>query len=890
MSFNVRNQNVFSFSDLVSNLKLVDPIAIGWQPDKTNQGAYSIAIGSESGTINQGTFAVAIGYKAAQYNQGSNAIALGKNAGQTSQGSETIAIGDTAGQYQQKDFALALGTNAGQNNQGTSAIAIGSNAAYLNQSNNAIAIGTLSGFNSQRVNAIALGNSAGQNNQGSGAISIGMTSGQTNQGLGAIALGNSAGQNNQGSGAISIGMTSGQTNQGLGAIALGENAGNLNQGLNAIAIGKNAGYSNQHNNSIILNASGDVLNSTTNNGFYVSPINTAIKSKVLYYNTENKEITYGGAPGQQFYYLDFMNTIMYPTEQTGAQVTNTLTPASGIPTPPPQPIVVVPGSFNFTVGSGGSFPDLQTALASASVTDGMNLQMLAGTYTIPDVGITISKQVGLWGVGANSVVLQTNATGTAPVTAINITVPNVTLYGMTLRHRRTTNISVETCIRFAGAGNSGLSGIVIASCTIEFMEFGIIAYGDGFQIRDSTLSYTSGTNTTRRCIGVYRSTGNSFITGNTILNNNASGNLRFIQITSAAGINEIVSGTLVVRNNVQDIHSGLHQFFNQDSFASTGNNTFTLYFDQNNTNETSAFVVLVSGTNSGNIFNQIVLVNNTCSNIHGKGILAVDGTGAFRSIGSLPVVVAKDVVANTAWLGTFAPAPGSMANYVGYNAATTSSVNVSLSVVDGLAVVSSILAEVPIGTWNLEVYASSPSGSVLSYSFGYTNANGYGGSQFQVLNSGTITIDSTTIQSYPISFSTPFNTQPIYNPLRLRFEVGLVGSTGSIVLYSRDLTNSIIQSPSVNNSAWTLTGSRFISNVPLNFSTTNVVLFPRVLFSAPPKIVCSANALTGSAAANADSVLCSVESVSTTSFTLRLRNLNTTSDASIFNVNFTAQQ
>jgi hypothetical protein len=585
-----------------------------------------------------------------------------------------------------------------------------------------------------------------------------------------------------------------------------------------------------------------------------------------------------------------MNTIMYPTEQTGAQVTNTLTPASGIPTPPPQPIVVVPGSFNFTVGSGGSFPDLQTALASASVTDGMNLQMLAGTYTIPDVGITISKQVGLWGVGANSVVLQTNATGTAPVTAINITVPNVTLYGMTLRHRRTTNISVETCIRFAGAGNSGLSGIVIASCTIEFMEFGIIAYGDGFQIRDSTLSYTSGPNGTRRCIGVYRSTGNSFITGNTILNNNASGNLRFIQITSAAGINEIVSGTLVVRNNVQDIHSGLHQFFNQDSFASTGNNTFTLYFDQNNTNETSAFVVLVSGVNSGNIFNQIVLVNNTCSNIHGKGILAVDGTGAFRSIGSLPVVVAKDVVANTAWLGTFAPAPGSMANYVGYNAATTSSVNVSLSVVDGLAVVSSILAEVPIGTWNLEVYASSPSGSVLSYSFGYTNANGYGGSQFQVLNSGTITIDSTTIQSYPISFSTPFNTQPIYNPLRLRFEVGLVGSTGSIVLYSRDLTNSIIQSPSVNNSAWTLTGSRFISNVPLNFSTTNVVLFPRVLFSAPPKIVCSANALTGSAAANADSVLCSVESVSTTSFTLRLRNLNTTSDASIFNVNFTAQQ
>jgi hypothetical protein len=859
MSFNVRNQNVFSFSDLVSNLKLVDPIAVGWQPDKTNQGAFSIAIGSEVGTINQGTFALAIGYQAAQYNQGSNAIALGVYAGQTSQGSETIAIGDTAGRYQQKPFAIALGTNSGQNNQGTAAIAIGSNAAYSNQSNHAIAIGTMSGFNNQATNAIALGNSSGQNSQNANSISIGATAGQTNQGLNAIALGLGAGQNNQGS--------------------------------NAIALGSGAGQNNQHANSIILNASGNILNSTTNNGFYVSPINTAIKSKVLYYNTDSKEITYGGAPGQQFYYLDFMDTIMYPTEQTGTQVTNTLTPTSGIPTPPVQPIVVVPGSFNYTVGTAGSFPDLQTALASPLVTNGMNLQMLAGTYTIPDTtGITISKQVGLWGVGANSVVLQTTATGSAPVTAINITVPNVTLFGITFRHRKTTNISAETCIRFAGAGNSGLSGIVIASCTIEFMEFGIIAYGDSFQIRDSILSYTSVSNGTRRSIGVYRSTGNSFITGNTILNNNAAGNLRFIQITSAAGINEIVSGTLVVRNNTQDIYSGLHQFFNQDSFASTGNNAFTLYFDQNNTNETSAFVVLVSGVNSGNIFNQIVLVNNTCSNIHGKGILAIDGSGAFRSIGSLPVVVAKDVVANTAWLGTFAPAPGSMANYVGYNAATTSSVNISLSVVDGLAVVSSILAEIPIGSWNLEIFASSPTGSVLSYSFGYTNANGYGGSQFQVLNSGTLTIDSTTIKSYPISFSTPINTQPIYNPLRLRFEVGLVGSTGSIVLYSRDLTNSIIQSPSVNNSSWTLTGSRFISNVATNSSTTNIVSFPRVLFSAPPKIVCSVNAITGSAAANADWVLSSVESVSITSFTLRLRNLNTTTDASIFNVNFIAQQ
>jgi microcystin-dependent protein len=170
--FNIRNQNQFSFSDLTANLKFIDIIELGYQPNKTNSGAHSIAIGTETGINNQGTFSISIGYQAGQNNQGSNAIALG----------------DTAGQNQQKPFALALGTTAGQNNQGTSAIAIGSSAGFTNQNIYSIAIGALSGHNDQGSNAIALGTATGQNNQGEYSIAIGAYAGQTNQGSNSIII------------------------------------------------------------------------------------------------------------------------------------------------------------------------------------------------------------------------------------------------------------------------------------------------------------------------------------------------------------------------------------------------------------------------------------------------------------------------------------------------------------------------------------------------------------------------------------------------------------------------------------------------------------------------------------------------------------------------------
>jgi microcystin-dependent protein len=245
MNFNVRNQNQFSFSDLTSNLKLMDVIELGYQPHKTNSGAYSIAIGSQTGTTNQGTYGIAIGYQAGQFNQGSNAI----------------AIGEQAGQNNQKPFSIAIGTTAGQTNQ----------EMVVEQDiidPLMITIRDLSGYNDIIEPDIVV----------------------NTQETKSIALGFNAGYTGQSENSIAIGYQAGQYNQGTNAIAIGYQAGQYNQETNAIAIGYQAGQTNQHSNSIILNASGNALNSTTN-GLFIRTLNTGVSNQILSYNPSTFEIT-----------------------------------------------------------------------------------------------------------------------------------------------------------------------------------------------------------------------------------------------------------------------------------------------------------------------------------------------------------------------------------------------------------------------------------------------------------------------------------------------------------------------------------------------------------------------------------------------------------------------
>jgi microcystin-dependent protein len=168
--------------------KFIDVIQLGFNPGKTNSGAYSISIGSQVGVVNQGTLGIAIGVQTAQTYQSSNAIAIGYASGQSTQNANSIAFGNCAGQFRQKPFGIALGTNAGQTNQGANAIAIGTDAGQVNQRMNSICIGNSSGKENQSMNSIAVGTSAGQINQGQYSIAIGTGAGQNNQASNSIIL------------------------------------------------------------------------------------------------------------------------------------------------------------------------------------------------------------------------------------------------------------------------------------------------------------------------------------------------------------------------------------------------------------------------------------------------------------------------------------------------------------------------------------------------------------------------------------------------------------------------------------------------------------------------------------------------------------------------------
>jgi len=92
---------------------------------------------------------------------------------------------------------------------------------------------------------------------------------------------------------------------------LGSFAGEYNQGNYAVAIGAYAGQSNQTSNSIVINATGMELdgNTNSNSGFYVAPIQPAVGSYYLTYDTTTNEITYDAVgPSDQRLKTNINNT------------------------------------------------------------------------------------------------------------------------------------------------------------------------------------------------------------------------------------------------------------------------------------------------------------------------------------------------------------------------------------------------------------------------------------------------------------------------------------------------------------------------------------------------------------------------------------------------------
>jgi predicted acyltransferase (DUF342 family) len=170
-------------------------------------------------------------------------------------------------------------------------IGSGSGGGTQNTQLNQIAIGENAGFNSQRTDAIAIGQEAGYTGQGTDTIAIGHNAGHTDQRPNAVAIGLDAGKTTQGQASIAIGDSAGEITQDDYSVAIGYGAGQNNQGRMTVAIGTSAGAVNQPDNSIMINASGQGLNGSTPNAFYVAPIRENSGTSLLTYNPTTKEIT-----------------------------------------------------------------------------------------------------------------------------------------------------------------------------------------------------------------------------------------------------------------------------------------------------------------------------------------------------------------------------------------------------------------------------------------------------------------------------------------------------------------------------------------------------------------------------------------------------------------------
>jgi hypothetical protein len=351
--------------------------------------------------------------------------------------------------------------------------------------------------------------------------------------------------------------------------------------------------------------------------------------------------------------------------------------------------VGIPLVPDWVVGATGDFATLQDALADSNVVNGQVIEIQAGTYSVAS-NITISKELKIFGAGIGETILQTAGTSGDPVTMITVNANNVMLKGMTLKHRKSTNSSVESVVTVS-AGSfptfTYVSGFIMDSCRLEYCEFGVVMRGNGFKLSNNQIAYATGTvSNSNRAIGVYGSQGNCFIMNNLFdnvsINNTA---YRAIYSTSTNNTsNELCSGKLIIAGNS---HVGLlQQFYLQDNVRGSAGD-YDLYFNNNVTNETSLFAgIFLSTANQADLFGEIVASGNSISNNHetatgfGKGLFAIDGSGTSLSYRSaaLPVHSVDNVLAQTTLRSDFTEATGSSGSIVAYKNTVFTPVTVSM--------------------------------------------------------------------------------------------------------------------------------------------------------------------------------------------------------------------
>lgn len=192
------------------------------------------------------------------------------------------------------------------------------------------------------------------------------------------------------------------------------------------------------------------------------------------------------------------------------QVTGESAPVEIAPSPVPPP-----SGATINVAAPGTDVQINAAIAAASPGD--RILLAAGTFTLAST-VTVNKAVTIEGSGIGATFIDTAYSSSAPVTMIQVTVSNVVIRDLCVRHRKTTNTSVEAAISFMVANNgtaAGSSGHYLEAVRVEYMEFAVLVRSDGWQINGCEFAYVGGNNSTRRVLGIYRSAGQGIFANST---------------------------------------------------------------------------------------------------------------------------------------------------------------------------------------------------------------------------------------------------------------------------------------------------------------------------------------------------------------------------------------
>jgi hypothetical protein len=297
-------------------------------------------------------------------------------------------------------------------------------------------------------------------------------------------------------------------------------------------------------------------------------------------------------------------------------------------------LIEIPTSLDEkTVGTGGDFTDLQTAISDASVLDNTTLKVVSNLTISTTINVT--KKVIIDGNGFNLESATNN-----PVNMLNITAGATVKNFAKISHLKTTNTSIETVISI-----NSPDPVYIYNNTIELQEFGIVARGSFF-IGKNIFKYVGASLTnSHRFIILYGSSGESRIYENDFECSVMPATTRysnFIYATSTTGT--VYDGKLFINNNTQTA-GNLRQFYLHDSGVPTD---MELYVANNTFNDFNGGIGIF-GVNIYNGYKKIGIYSNTQgadSAGNYKGLFFLDGTGAINE--SVIVEYGDNILGTTA--------------------------------------------------------------------------------------------------------------------------------------------------------------------------------------------------------------------------------------------------